>query len=539
MIAHANPQQLSEQAQHFRKAYNDYRASSPSRFTRKMVVPTQGAGADYHIRDVARFYYLTEVARDIDMNDMVVGQGIDRFCVNILQGGFDVEPDTGVKGANALIKKKWQDWSDNPQQCDVQGEFDFPTLSWFALRDSIVAGDICGLPLLEGQIQLVESHRLRTPRGGQVNDRKIIHGVEVDANRRRLGYWFTRDEIPINRLVRFQESVRYPAYDDVGNKQVFHVWHPKRSTQTRGVTKLAPAVEASVMHDDIQFARLSQQQSVSAYSWVRERKIGCELPAGTPTETRQEQDPCSGAVRPVKTLSLGAMYTTFPGEEMKAVSANVPNPTFFDHARMVQQIIALNLDQPLILFLLDSSETNFSGWRGSMDQARIKFKHFQKWFACCAWYRHVYRWKLRQLSTPGSPQADRALMRVRESVGDERFFAHTWIYPTWPYIQPEIEQRADVEALGNCLISPRHYQMSRGRDWNLVYPQIIDDRGDAIEAAIERANQINTRFPDNPSPINWTHLISFPQAFGATRSGMLEEQEKEEPASAGLQQKAK
>jgi len=33
-------------------------------------------------------------------------------------------------------------------------------------------------------------------------------------------------------------------------------------------------------------------------------------------------------------------------------------------------ILAVNLDLPLCVFLLDASETNYSGFRGAIDQAR-------------------------------------------------------------------------------------------------------------------------------------------------------------------------
>ena len=50
---------------------------------------------------------------------------------------------------------------------------------------------------------------------------------------------------------------------------------------------------------------------------------------------------------------------------------------------------------PLCVFLLDASETNYSGFRGAIDQARQRWREVQSWMMT-SFHGPVYEWKVRQ-----------------------------------------------------------------------------------------------------------------------------------------------
>src|SRR5690606_1028361 len=91
----------------------------------------------------------------------------------------------------------------------------------------------------------------------------------------------------------------------------------------------------------------------------------------------------------------GIEYTGAPGEKLTGFSPNIPNAEFFEHARLILTFVAINLDMPLQMLLLDATATNFSGWRGAFDQAKIGFRQIQSWLLK-RFYAPVYEWKLRQ-----------------------------------------------------------------------------------------------------------------------------------------------
>ena len=68
---------------------------------------------------------------------------------------------------------------------------------------------------------------------------------------------------------------------------------------------------------------------------------------------------------------------------------------------MLLGILAVNLDLPLCVFLLDASETNYSGFRARFDQARQRWREIQSWMMG-SFHGPVYEWKVRQWAVTDS-----------------------------------------------------------------------------------------------------------------------------------------
>jgi capsid protein len=152
---------------------------------------------------------------------------------------------------------------------------------------------------------------------------------------------------------------------------------------------------------------------------------------------------------------------------------------------------------------MDGSETNFSGWRGAVDEARKGFKANQR-NIIKRFHEPVYRWKVRQWLSE-----DTALRNVPSTVN---IFGHHWSAPVWDYIDPVADAQGDQIRLQNGLISPRRLHQERGRDWEVVADETIADMEYAITKAKEAAKRINAKFGD--APIHWRELISLPMPTG-------------------------
>lgn len=495
-----------------REARSDYDFTRRSNYVRqRRGLHAYGAAADKHIRGETEYYLGCEIANDIDRNDMVVGQGIDRLCANILQHGFTYDPQTGDEEVDGHLKSRWAGWA-GTTACDLQDQFNFDALSYFALRGSIVTGDMFALPLFFGKLQLIEGYRCRSPFTFRED---IVLGVELDNSRRRQNFYFAQDDIAQISAIYRGETSAVPAYGEDGQKQVFQIWHPKRSTQTRGVTKLAPVGQTTTQLGDLHFAKLLQQQMASAIAMVRERDPGFD-PDGVYTDefVRMGRDPYGsyGDTVPLKGWAPGMMYTSFPGERVKFHAPNLPGQGFIEHSTQLLQFIALNLDLPLIMFLMDASATNFSGWRGVMNQAQIKFKQFQRWLKS-QWHTPVANWKVRQWTDPTSPLRDRDLIRLIRDRGVDPF-KHDFTLPTWPYIEPLKDVQADLLEHRNSLNSMSQIQERRGRDWDVVHQEIVNDNAKIIVAAKRKAIAINDEFPEDKDQVRWRELVGLPLAEG-------------------------
>ena len=366
-----------------------------------------------------------------------------------------------------------------------------------ALRSTIVDGDVCFLLLESGSLEAVEAHRLRTP---HATKRNVVHGVLLNEHRERLEFWFTRDNIPPHQQVQRVGDMRaYPTWID-GRRRVLQVYNPRRFSQTRGITHLAPIRITAGMHDDLQFANLVRAQVAACFAIFHERESDFST-TETPQRGEQETETLSdGSTRTIEGIAPGMEIYGAPGDKLQGFAPNIPNPEFFPHAKLVLTFIAINLDLPVQVLLLDPSETNFSGWRGAMDQAKMGFRDIQR-FMIDLFYRPVYQWKVQQwIEERGSklkPFAKRKGINL---------LSHRWKPPSWPYIEPWKDTNADAVQEQRNLNSPRRIQAKCGRDWDEVCLEIVEDREKLIRIAIERAEAINGDFPQ--SQVDWRELAS-------------------------------
>ena len=496
----------SSLAENFAELRQSYDMAKSSRYRRKRTgVVATGSGADYHYQGNEYFAGI-ELARDLFRNTLVA-QGIRRLVANVVQDGFSVDPQTGDDGANAEISARWKDWANDPEQVDRAGELSFHAIEKLVLQLRVVDGDLVLLPLREGSLQLHEAHRLRSPSNARLQRAgrtALIHGVLIDQFRRRLQYWLTNDDIePRRSITKVGEITKYDARDADGHKQVFHIYDPDRVSQTRGVTAMAPIADTAGMGEDLFFAQLIKAQVSSCWTILHE--MAAEANLGVPDKQhgeRTEETRPDGTTRVVEGVSPGMEIFGYPGEKLVGFSPNVPNPEFFEHATLILTFIAINLDLPLAVFLLDPTKTNFSGWRGAMDQAKLRFRAMQRWLIDF-FHRPVYRWKLRQWIAD-----DPALGLIARRQGEE-FFAHKWNPPGWPYIEPLKDGLADKNRFDEALISRRRWAAERGfESWERLAGEIVEDNGLFIELAQKKAEKLNKEFPG--LGLTWRELISLP-----------------------------
>ncbi len=482
-----------------------YDMSRDSRFVRRRTgLAPNGDTADWHYRTESLYYKDIEKARDMDRNDAIVGQTVDRAVVNIVQDGFTLDTKTGDKKLDADLKSRWLDYANDPDQVDIAGEFCFHDFEKHSCRSMFVDGDCVNLGLQSGHMQHLEAHTIQTT---SRQDRTFL-GVTKDRFGKRLRYWVVSDRVEPNEPK--EQATPRDVRNEQGQRVLFHVMNPKRMSQTRGVTAFAPVFYPAGMLEDIQFAKLVQQQVVSCFAVFRKRSYQPDIPgnetAGFGVRSTETVTGSTSGTRYIENIAPGMEVIGEEGEELQGFSPNVPNAEFFDHVKLTLQMIGINLGLPLCLVLMDASETNFSGWRGAVDEARKGFKSNQK-NLIQRFHTPMYRWKVSQWLA-----SDRTL-RTAAKKRNVNIYGHRWNAPRWEYIEPLKDAQADGYRLQAGLISRRKLHAERGYEWDELYDEIIDDNTNAISAAKRAANKINKRFPDDP-PVSWRELISLPMPEG-------------------------
>jgi len=484
---------------------SDYDMSRESRFVRRRTgLAPQGAAADYHYRSAWRYYYDIEQARDVDRNDDLIGQGITRAVTNTIQEGFTLDPRTGDDGLDLELRERWRAFAGDEEQCDIQGEFTFHDFEEFALRSMFVDGDIVFLGLETGQLQAIEAHAVRT----HTDKDNTVLGVQLDEYRRRLAYYIATDPIDPHQTTILEDGDPIPVRDANGNRQLFHLYDPKRMTQTRGVTAFAPIFKIAGMREDIDFAMLVQRQVASCFAIFRKRGFDGGMPPHSDpgygeAETIQVD---GGGVRYINHVTPGMEIIGQPGEELQGFSPDIGGGGYEFQLKMAVQVLGINIGLPLVLMLLDASETNFSGFRGAMEEARKGFKANQRTLVR-RFHTPIYKWKVRQWIA-----SDPVLRRLSTRPQFD-LFSHKWNLPGYAYIEPTKDAQGEALRLSNSLTSPRRLHAERGVEWSELAEEIVSDNAEAISAAKRVAAAMNREDGDT-QPVHWRELISLPMPAG-------------------------
>lgn len=511
----------------FQDVRADYDSAKASRWQRRRNVPASGASADYHYRSEGDWLKLLEYARDLDRNDSCIGSIIDRATDFTVQGGFELDFNSGDVGLDDEILTRWADWSNDPIRCDVAGEMTFADIEYMTLRHVFVDGDIVHYGTDDGILQTFEAHRLRTPHAKSEKYKKtIVHGIELDDLRRRNAFYFTKDDIDPNKQLRpATEFAELNTLDDMGVRRLFHVALQKRVTQTRGISALSPIFWLCTVHDDIQFAAALKQQVSACLAIIRENTP----PSGegnVPNVNKGQY-----GERKVTTRSDGSRSITdnispileVVGKEHEKITGfnhNTPGNEFFPHVRLLLQLIGVNLGMPLVLSLMDAKETNFSGYRGAIDQAKMGFRRNQRKLITRL-HNPVVQWLISQWAVEDPALGNRLAKTqyngkpILQKVNSRWVFnlPADWKLPAWPYVSPVEDRVADAYDIGNCLAPARDVAARNGSDYFKSVEKIIEERVYAIQLAKEAAKSINEKYVDG-NPVRWDNLYAFPSADG-------------------------
>lgn len=480
-----------------------YRAATQTRFSTTRT--GLGGTGDAHIAGGLEYGRVREICRDMVRNDMLIGQMLERATDNIARDAAPI-PATGDPLIDAEIMKAWADWSKDPAVCDVAAMNNFNDMLWAVTHHLLMDGDVFAMPIVDSgiaKIQLIEGDWITSPTGGVRGD-GIIHGVEINDLGKPQRYWLSppslaQYETQGIRTSGYGKHEPKEAFDSDGNPLVFHVRpKPKRISMHRGMPALTPVVELAGQVDDLNFAKILQQQLSACIGIFIERTMG--EPGDTLLGERTTEQ-YGTSTRVLEKLSPGAVVKGGEGEKLHMIGGSAATTEFMAHLRMLLRMIGANIGMPLCLALLDASETNFHGYRGEITEAREGFKKLQQRIRdhfCAPAYRFFVRW---------------LAFKRGWNLPDEDLIRHRWSFVGWSYIKPFEDAQADAYQIENLLISPRDALAERGLSWEDTVRETVEDQGSAIRQAIAMAQAISQ---ETGETITWRDVLNRKTPAGTT-----------------------
>lgn len=483
----------------------DYDAAKSSQYVKRRTgINPGGSGADFHYRNEADWLKCLEFSRDLDRNHMLIGSAITKVVDNTVQTGVLRDAQTGSADADTILEAAWDEWAENAVACHSEQRLNWKQIERLVFRNAfLVDGDHLVFPTDEGQLWSVEAHRLRKPRNTK---KRVVHGIELDDKDRVKAYWITKRDVGAEQSVKLVSEVeQYPAFDAAGNPLAWFIFDPIRTSQRRGVGKLLPVMNAAGMLDDSLFADLVKKQVASCVAILRELAAS-QIPSGMPGTMGEVelQSTANDSQRLLQHIFPGMEVVGKPGEKLSMFAPNIQTAESHQFTLFMLTIIAVNLGIPLAVLLLDPSNTNFSGWRGAIDQARQGFRRMINDYIQ-QFHVNVWRWRVRV----NLAREDKIGERLRELAQQDgvNIFGHRWNAKSYGYIEPLKDATANRLRIESLQTSPRRLHAELAQNWFEVIDETVEDNAYAIEKAVEKMVELQGKFPGVLDSLHWRELL--------------------------------
>lgn len=403
---------------------NSYTTTASSRI-RSGTTPT-GGPADRHL-DAYTLETQRALARELLRNSPIARGFLNRLSTMVL-GGAGMWPQAMTDDHE--WNKRAEDWFINDwwMRCDVTGKMSFALLQETLFKSCGADGDVLALKLRNGQIQVVEGERVRSPSAKRTGN-EIINGVEIDSVGRPLRFYIAAGT---THGLKNRASLESRGARDC----IFLVMpHMQWASQTRGEPLFVTALGKI---DDIEefigstvvAARMATFLSLIIHTEnpgaMQDSMMGALAAAETGAQSDTEDDEQKEEI-----FGPGGVLHLRPNERVTQTKPEHPATGFDTFVRTLMRIVGMDLGLPYEVAALDFSVSNYYGNRAAMATAWQVIEKLQNWFQE-AFLTPVYRWRIALAIEDG------------ELPPNEHFRKVKWMAPTMPMVDP----KAELEAIG-------------------------------------------------------------------------------------------
>lgn len=435
---------------------------------------------------------LRERSRDLNRNDAFASAITGTVTINIVGTGLRPQcrldrtilslEEVAAREFEKAAERVWRRWCPH---ADAGNRLDFYGMQALVQRQILENGEVILLPLrLKDSwrpyalaFEIIEADRLETPYDQRSNPR-IRDGVELGERGEPIAYHIRKRHPGDVLLARAGASmvgewVRYPARNQFGQKNVLHLYHVKRTGQTRGEPFFAPVLAQFKDLADYMEAELVAARIAACFAaFVKKTDpYGAMVGATAETNTRSQR---------IQEFEPGMVAYLAPGEDISFANPNRPNGSFEPYVMMALRAIGSALGLPIELVLKDFSRTNYSSARAALLEARRFFKNYQQWLATnlCqpAWELLLEEAWLREDLPPVNMFADK--------MADE-WFRCRWIAPGWGWVDPVKEVESSTTAIGGNLSTLADECAAQGRDWEETLEQRKREKDKLTELGLD------------------------------------------------------
>lgn len=409
---------------------------------------------------------LTANTRDLMQNFSLAAWAVRRHLDYV--SSFSFQPRTGDDELDKTLEALMR-WYSRPLHCDVAARHSLPRMVRMAEERRVVDGDVFLVKLSSGHLQAIEGDRVRNPSQTDTTPGSdgFVHGVKSTKGGRM-------SNIAVHRRTT---AGGYEFERIVKSSNVFHIGYYDRFDQIRGVSPLAPAINAfRDVYEGAEYA-LAKMKVAQLFGLVFYRENPDDFgETVSADESGYDVDFGSGPVK----LDLD------PGDKAEFLESKSPPAEFQSFMQTTISMALKSLDLPFSFY--DESFTNFFGSRAAL-------LHYEK---ACKSKRAGLRelldritlWRLGLFIADGDLGLP-AGMELRDVEWE-------WVHDGTPWWDPSKEINGDILAISaglktrSQIIKERH-----GRDFRTVIDQLAQEEEYIRESGVSNVTTESVSAPDS------------------------------------------
>lgn len=451
-----------------------------------------GGIADSHSRPDREL--LGRIAQEFDRGNGIYDGIVSRSVESIVGSGFTLQVKSQIDRLNSRIERDFRLWGKRPEVREI---FDWQDIEYLTMRAAMNDGDVGVIKTNRLKLQYVESELIcggRRAIAATRNGGSIEQGVELDKLRRARAYWVAR--VDKHGWIDKARARRIRADDFI--LPAFR----KRFSQTRGIPAAATTFSMINRINDVCDSEAIAWQLLSKFAITisRDNAKGIAYMESEEDEAEEKQSDADLTSR-VMDFDSATIFHGEKGEKLSGIDRNLPGANFSESIRMFLRLAGMPLGLPLEIILLDYSKTNYSSARAALEQAYRMFVKWQRWLKR-SHHNPVFEWWYESMRRQG----------FYEEAPEE--LEWEWIAPEFPWIDQLKEAKAWGERIDRGLATQTQALKSTGVDRD----EWMAQRSREIETAIEKANEINEKYPG--ANVDWRNFAGIPASKFKTASEM-------------------
>ena len=439
--------------------YKSYDAGAAGRSNANWYATNQSAEVtDRCSRDMVRAR-----ARDLERNSDMMNSVIGPFVRNVIGRGLILQAETTDTELNEQIETLWRLWC-RKRNCDVTGTQNLNQMLRMAVRRKKVDGGVLFIKrytsdgVIPFQLQMVEVDELDdTQVEPKHKGNKVVGGIEYNSYNAAVGYYIRQYSV---------DGITQTKATYLKAKDVIFYFSKRRPSQLREMSDMSQTITRIRDVNEFMTAVSVKQRIEACLSVFIKRAYptaGLGRGGAAQTEPRQSYDG--------KLLSPGMIREMNVGDEVQVVNPQGQATDAASYTKLQQRMIGSGQGLSYEATSRDMSETTYSSARQAIIEDGMTYAEEDELLADVL--NEIYETFIISAVLAGK-------LVIKDFWRNKHaYFAHSFVKPPKPWIEPSKETSATRIAMQSGQKTFKQIAAENGADWR----RQIDDICEVLDYA--------------------------------------------------------